>query len=315
MNSSELHVVFGSGPLGKNTMRALVDLGKRVRMVNRSGHADVPAGVEVVSGDAYDPASTREVSKGATSVYQCAQPEYHQWVTKFPALQSAVLEGAAANGAKFIVGDNLYMYGAPNGKSISADAPYKPISKKGQIRAAMAEAVLAAHKSGKVRAAIGRASNFVGPEYDIVGDMVFYKALAGKRMDFLGDADAPHTYTYIPDFGRGLAVLGTDDRSLGQAWIVPSLPPISNRDLAALIWKAAGQSGEPKFSSMGKMMVRIGGLFSPAARETVEQMYEWEKPYIVDSSKFERTFGISPTPLDTVIRESMAWYKAHPQVA
>ena len=41
------------------------------------------------------------------------------------------------------------------------------------------------------------------------------------------------------------------------------------------------------------MMVRVGGLFSPAVRETVEMMYEWEKPYVVDSSKFERTFGSS----------------------
>ncbi len=88
---SELHVVFGTGPLGKSTARALMSKGKTVRMVNRSGRAqDIPAEVEVVKGDAYRPAATRELTRGATAVYQCAQPEYHEWEEKFPPLQASM---------------------------------------------------------------------------------------------------------------------------------------------------------------------------------------------------------------------------------
>ncbi len=126
-NTNELHVIFGAGPLGKWTMRELVRLGKRVRVVNRSGEVkDAPAGVEVVRGDAYDPANTSLLTQGATAVYQCAQPAYHEWAEKFPPLQAAILQGAIANGAKLIVGDNLYTYGDPNGQTISEATPYNP---------------------------------------------------------------------------------------------------------------------------------------------------------------------------------------------
>ncbi len=313
MSNNELHVIFGTGPLGKATMYELVRMGKRVRMVNRSGKAEVPAGVEVVAGNAYDLNSTTELTRGATAVYQCAQPAYHEWAEKFPALQSAVLEGAAANGAKLIVGDNLYCYGDPNGRTITEDSPQNPHTKKGKVRKAMAEAVLAAHRAGKVRAAVGRASNFFAPEYDLIGDMVIYPALAGKSISLLGNLDAPHTFTYIPDFGKGLATLGTRDEALGQVWIVPSMKALTQRELANLLFKEIG--GTPKVSGLGKMMMRIGGLFNVGARETIEMMYEWEKPFVVDSSKFERTFGIHPITIEAAIRETVAWFRAHPKSA
>jgi hypothetical protein len=51
-DSGELHVVFGTGPVGMAVMDELVQRSTRVRMVNRSGGASVPDGVEVVGGDA-----------------------------------------------------------------------------------------------------------------------------------------------------------------------------------------------------------------------------------------------------------------------
>lgn len=55
-------------------------------------------------------------------------------------------------------------------------------------------------------------------------------------------------------------------------------------------------------------MMSLGGLFIPAARETAEMMYEFEKPFVVDSSKFERTFGLKATPLPEAIAQTVAWY-------
>ena len=107
---TELHVIFGTGALGKWTARELVRMGKRVRMINRSGKADqLPDSVEVIAGDAFDIAKNIQLTKGAEAFYQCAQPLYHQWVEKFPSMQTAILEAAATNGAKLIVADNLYM--------------------------------------------------------------------------------------------------------------------------------------------------------------------------------------------------------------
>ena len=160
---SDLHVIFGTGPLGKSTARELVRLGKQVRMVNHSGKATgLPFDVEIVSSDAYDVKKNIEMTRGADTVYQCAQPHYYEWVEKFPALQKAVLEAAVVNHNKLVVGDNLYMYGDTHGQLICEELPYLAHTKKGKLRAEMANAVMEAHRSGRVRAAIGRASNFFG---------------------------------------------------------------------------------------------------------------------------------------------------------
>ena len=308
--SAELHVVFGTGALGKATMRALVGMGKQVRVINRSGKAtDIPEGVEIVKGDAYNTADTITLTKNAAVVYQCAQPAYNEWAEKFPPLQAAILAGAAANHAKFIVAENLYMYGASNGNPIREDSPIAPISRKGRIRQAMSETLMAAHEKGIVRAAIGRASTFFGPEYDILAGLVFYPALVGKTINLFGRLDLPHTFTYIPDFGRALATLGTQDAALGQVWIAPCAPALTQRSLMDLLAKETGQASSVR--AAGKLLMSIIGLFSAGTRETVEMMYEFDQPYIVDSSKIERTFGLTPTPTPTAIAETVAWFHAH----
>jgi nucleoside-diphosphate-sugar epimerase len=308
-NTSELHVVFGTGPVGQWTMRALVDMGKRVRMVNRSGKADVPAGVEVVKADAYDLTSAKAAVQGATVVYQCAQPAYHEWAEKFPPLQSNILEAAASVGAKLIICDNLYMYGDPDGKPITEDMPYRAHTRKGKVRQAMAEAAMAAHKSGKLRVAIGRASDFFGP-YDMVqGEQLFMPSLTGKTANMFADLTQPHSFTYVKDFGKALAILGTRDEALGQAWIVPTAPATTQGQIVRFIEAATGQP--VKVRAVGKLMMRFVGLFSPAPKELVEMFYEFEKPFTVDSSRFERTFGMKPTPTADAIRETVAWFKTH----
>src|SRR5512147_1575187 len=156
MNEPEQHVIFGTGPVGLSVMNELVRKGKRVRVVNRSGKANVPTGVEVVKGDASDPASTRAICIGATVVYNCTNPPYTQWLELFPPMQAAVIDGAASAGAKLIVMENLYMYGPTGGKTLTEELPFHPTPRKGATRAKMAQDLMAAHRSGKVRVAAGR---------------------------------------------------------------------------------------------------------------------------------------------------------------
>ena len=311
MATNELHVIFGTGPLGSAVMRELVRRGKTVRMVNRAGRASVPTGVEVVSGDATDPASVRKVCQGASVIYQCAQPPYQDWVAKFPAIQAGIVAGAAQSGARLVVGDNLYMYGAVDGP-ISEDLPYTAHTKKGRLRGQMAKAILEAHQSGQVRATIGRGSDFYGPQVldSTLGERVFYPALAGKAASAIGNLDLPHTYTYIEDFGRGLVTLGEHDEALGQAWHIPNAPTTSTREILNILFEEIGQPA--KMSGMGKTMMRLGGLFIPGARETVEMMYEFEKPFVVESRKFQEAFGFTPTSHRDGIRCTIEWYRQHP---
>jgi nucleoside-diphosphate-sugar epimerase len=181
-NDKELHVIFGTGPVGMAVMNELISKGKCVRMVNRRGKANAPVGVEVIPGNAADPNSTRGICKGAAVVYNCTNPPYTQWPELFPALQAGVLEGAASAGAKLVVMENLYMYGPTSGKILTEDLPFNPTPRKGATRARMAQDLIAAHQSGKVRVTTGRAADFFGPGVmaSAAGDRLFYAVLEGK---------------------------------------------------------------------------------------------------------------------------------------
>ncbi|MFZ2424043.1 MAG: NAD-dependent dehydratase, partial [Anaerolineae bacterium] len=286
-----------------------------VRVVSRSGKmAEASQGVELAAGDLYDPGTVRRLTEGAAVAYQCAQPHYWEWPQKFPPLQAAIIEGLTGTNTKLVLAENCYLYGDTDGALLTEALPYAATTRKGKVRAAMSEAALAAHKAGKVQVTIGRGSDFFGPWAldSAFGGRVFYPALAGKAASFGGKLDLPHTTTYIGDFGKALVILGERDEALGQAWHVHSdRPQITQRQFAELLYR---ETGHPmKASGVSKLMMALVGLFIPGARETVEMMYEFEKPFVVASSKFERAFGVKATPIQDAIKATVAWYRAHPQ--
>ncbi len=309
-NPSSFQVVFGSGPLGLSVVDELISRGQPVRVVNRSGKANTPAEVEIIQADVYDPQQALRACEGAAFVYQCAQPPYHQWLEKFPSLQQNLLEASAAVGALLIIGENLYMYGEVKG-SIHEGLPYAATTRKGQLRARMAEAALEAHQKGRLPVVIGRASDFFGPRVlsSTLGERVFVPALRGKTASFTGNLDLPHSYTYIKDFGKALVRLAMEEQAYGQVWHVPTAPAVTQRQIGQTIFEILGQPA--KMSGMGRWMMAIGGLFIPEARETVEMMYEFEKPFVMDSSKFTQAFGQTATPLHEALSETIAWYRAY----
>ncbi len=309
------HVILGTGAIGRAIADELSSRGESVRMVNRSGKMDeVPAGVGVVASDLYDPARVREVTRDAKVVYQSAQPHYDEWPQKFPPLQKSIIEGLIGSDAKLVLIENLYMYGEVNGKRLTEDMPYNAHTRKGNVRGEISKAAFEAHKAGLVRVTAGRGGNFFGPWGldSTMGARAFYPLLDGKPAQFIGRTDLPHTHTYIKDFGKALVILGERAEADGQAWHVPNdQPTMTQGELIRLFAEAAGV--EPKMSSMGKLMMSIGGLFIPEAKESVEMMYEFNKPFVIDSSKFEKTFGLKATPIREAVKETVAWYKSHPK--
>jgi nucleoside-diphosphate-sugar epimerase len=306
----ELHVVFGTGPVGMSVMDELVQRGpRRVRMVNRSGAARAPDGVEVVGGDATDEAFTREASEGASVVYFALNPPYNKWPELFPRLQAGVLEGAASAGAKLIAMENLYMYGPTDGRPITEDLPYAPNTRKGRVRATMSKELMEAHRSGRVRVAIGRASDFFGPRVitSAAGEQVFGRAVEGKSAQVAGDPDQPHTYTYVPDIGKGLVILGEREEALGRAWHLPSPETLTTRQFVEMIFEEVGKPA--RVQAAPKIVLRAIGLFNPAIRETIEMLYEFEEPFVVDHSRFEREFGEQATLLREAIQHTVRWYR------
>jgi nucleoside-diphosphate-sugar epimerase len=310
--SAARHVIFGTGAIGLATHDALRRRGEQVRLVNRSGHARVADDVEVVAGDARDPAFTTAVSQGAAVVYQTLNPPYHEWTAQFPALQAGVLAAAEAAGARLVSMENVYMYGRPDGHPLTEDRPYAAHTKKGRLRGRMARELLAAHQAGRVQVAIGRASDYFGPRggaQSNLGDRVCPAALAGKTATVLGDPDQPHTYTYIPDIGEGLAVLGEHPDAPGQVWHLPNDPDThTTRRLVDIIYQHAGQP-RSTVRAMPPLLLRALGLANRTLRELAEMQYQFDEPFIVDSSKIATKLGVPATPIGQALAHTLAGYR------
>jgi len=308
MNEGSLHVVLGTGPLGLAVARHLAARGDRVRAANRGGRADLPDSVEVVSANVAEAADAKRACDGAAVVYHCANPPYAKWGDLHPPLMDAIIEGAAGAGARLVFGDNLYAYGPVDGP-LMEDLPSLARGPNGRTRARIAETLMRAHETGRIQATIGRGSDFFGPHAHLstVGDRVFARAIAGKPAQLLGNPDVPHTVTYIEDFARALVTLGERDEALGQVWHVPSPETVTMRRFVQMVFESAGQP--PRLRAAPRWGIAMAALLNPTLRAVKEQLYQSERPWVVDSSKFERAFGWTAMPLQDAVAATVAWFR------
>ena len=308
MQPNAENVIFGTGPLGLAVADRLMSSGRRVRLVNRSGKADAPQAVEVIAADVTDPAAARTVCEGAAIVFHCASGPYGRWPQTLPPIMHGIIEGAAAAGARLVYGDNLYMYGPVDGP-IREDLPNRPIGPTTRVRAEVATTLMNAHAAGTVRATIGRASDFYGPHarQSKVGDGVFARALAGKPAQTVGDPDALHTYTFIHDFAAGLVTLAQRDEALGEVWHVPSAETITTRRFIEMVFEQVQRPA--RLQTVPRLMISMLGVFIPPMRAVRETLYQSERPWMVDDSKFAGAFGSRPSSHEQAIAETLAWFQ------
>jgi nucleoside-diphosphate-sugar epimerase len=317
---NELHVVYGTGPVGIAVIDTLVAQGKPVRVVTRTGERrHLSPAVEVTRGDATDPVDARRVCAGATHVYNCTNPaDYHRWPELFPPLQRGVLEGAAANGAKLIVMENLYMYGPHGGIPMTETMPMHGRGLRSTTRVRMTEELFAAHRGGRVRVASVRASDLFGPfvTQSLVGEPFFVPLLSGKPAQLFANLDVPHSLSYVRDVGEALVQVGADDRALGRAWHAPNAPAVTLREFARLLGEAAGVT--PHLRALPRAVTRavlpLMGLGVPAVRGLRENLHIMYEPYVVNHDAYTQSFGDHATSLRTALRETIGWYRTHTTV-
>lgn len=312
MNTSDqIHLIVGAGPIGGGTARHLADAGHQVIVVTRSGTGPQHPGIRLVAADASHQGRLTEVAVGAHAIYNCANPAYHRWATDWPPLAASLLGAAEATGARLVTMSNLYMYAA-NSSPMRATDPLDPPSKKGAIRAQMWNSALAAHEAGRVRVTEARASDFFGPglgQNGHFGDRVVPKLLAGKSVSFIGPPDVAHSWSYVDDVCTTLATLGTDDRALGRAWHVPTLPPMTSQQLADALSRVAGH-GSAKVGTLPKLALRLAGIFSKPIRELDEIRYQFTAPFEIDAAPTTEAFGLEATPLSAQVEATIASSRA-----
>jgi nucleoside-diphosphate-sugar epimerase len=299
-----LHVVVGAGAVGVATAGLLAARGDEVRLVSRRGTGPEHPSVERVAADATDSAALARLTQGAGALYNCAAPPYHRWTSDWPPLAAALLDAAEATGAVLVSAGNLYLYGPVDGP-LTEDLPARPAGPKARVRARMWQDALARHEAGRIRTADVRASDHLGAgSRSLLTAAVLPRVLAGRRASVPADLDAPRTWTAIGDVARTLVAVADDEGAWGRAWHVPSVAPLSVRDVVTRAC-ALADAPPPRLSTMPAPVLWLGGLANPLVRELRETQYQFRKPFVMDSSTATAAFGIAPTPIEESIAETV----------
>ncbi|MEU3191419.1 NAD-dependent epimerase/dehydratase family protein [Streptomyces sp. NPDC006992] len=306
--TGSLHTVLGAGPAGTSLALELARRGHAVRLVDRAGSGEPLGGVERLKGDVGTVDGALAAIDGADVVYHCVNVAYHLQVDVMPGIQGAVLGAVARTGARLVVLDTLYPYGETHGEVMTEDTPWRAATAKGRMRAALDENYLAAHEEGRARVVLGRSADFVGPRVlnSTLGGAVFPAALTDGEVLALGDIDLKHSYTNILDVARGLAVLGENPSGEGRVWHLPTAPARTTREILTALGDLVGHP----LRTVTMHEARPFGPFDETFMNSyAELFYQHTEPQIMDSTAFQQKFDVEPTPIETTLRETLAWYR------
>lgn len=294
-----LHVIVGAGLVGTTTAELLAARGEQVRIISRRGTGPQHPAIERVAADAADAERLSRLTETAVALYNCVNPQYDRWLTDWPPIAAALRTAAERTGAVLVTAGNLYGYGPVDGP-ITPATPLAATHPKLRMRADMWRADLAAHQAGSIRTTEVRASDYI--EANSMLSFVLAKPLlAGKRAYVPIALDQPHSWTSVSDVARTLVAVSGDERAWGTAWPVPTNPPLTVRQLAERFAAVAGAPA-PKLTEIPSPVMWTVGLFSMMVRELRTTRYQFQRPFVLDSSVTEQTFGISPTPFEVSLR-------------
>ena len=265
------------------------------------------------AADAADPEAAADAAKGASVIYQCLNAPYTQWPERFPPLQRGVLAAAERTGALLVSLENLYGYGPAGGKPMTEDLPLAATGVKGRARAAMTAELLAA------AAPAGSASPSAGPRTSSAPASPRAPRSASGSSATPWPGGAP-TSSATPACRTPTATSRTSPPAWppwaptpaqsAQVWHLPGPATGTTRALLDLV---AGQVGHPvAVRSLSKLAVRALGLVNPTLRELAEISYQFDEPFVLDTSKYESAFGAAGTPLADAIAATVAWYRTRP---
>ncbi len=302
-----LHVIVGAGAVGSATAHLLAADGEQVRMITRSGSGPQHPAIERVAADAGDADRLVALTQGAVAIYNCVNPLYHQWLTDWPPIGEALRRAAERSGAVLTTAANLYPYG-PVWGPITERTPLAATHPKLRIRGDMWRADLAAHEAGKIRTTEVRASDYIEAN-SILSFVMAKPLLAGKRAYVPAKIDILHSFTSINDVARLLVTVAKDERAWGRAWHVPTNDPMTVRQLATQFTEVAGAPA-PKVSSMPYAALWAAGVFNPFIRELRTTYYQWSKPFVLDSTLAQETFGLRPTPMADALQDTITQAQA-----
>jgi len=305
-------ILGAGGPIGDELAKLLAASHTPFRLVGRKPKSI--AGGAAFAADLSDREQTVQAVAGSQVAYLLVGLTYDLkvWQDLWPRIMANTIEACKRAQAALLFFDNVYMYGRVDGP-MTEDTPYAPCSKKGEIRARIATALMTEVKAGRLRAMIARSADFYGPhtQHGVPNVLVFEAFARSAKASWLVNATVPHSFTFTPDAARGVAMLAERDSAWNQVWHLPTAPnPPTGVEFITMAAKEFGVP--PKYRVLSRPMLRVAGWFNPLVRESYEMLYQNDSPYLFDSSKFAKEFGFPGTPYAEGIRIAAASYQHNP---
>jgi nucleoside-diphosphate-sugar epimerase len=299
-------ILGANGTIASELSKYLPQYTDKIRQASRNPKK-VNASDELFSADLLNYQQVEKAVAGSEVTYLLAGLKYDikVWRDQWPKVMKHTIDACKKHNSKLVFFDNVYSYGLVKG-TMTEETPFNPTSKKGEVRAKIATQLLEEIKAGNLQGMIVRAADFYGPNVllSLTHSMVTEKLKAKKSAQWIGDPKKIHSFTYTPDAGKAVAVLGNTPSAFNQTWhALTSQEKITGEQYVRMACELAGQPY--KIQQLPKWGVRALGLFIPVLREFVEMMYQYENDYFFDSSKFEKEFGMSATSYKIGIAETL----------
>jgi nucleoside-diphosphate-sugar epimerase len=293
-----MQTILGSGgAIGMELAKALREFTKEIQLVSRNPKP-VSGDEKLLPADLTDKSQVAKAVAGSEICYLTIGFDYNTklWQEKWPALIKNVVEACIQHGSKLVFFDNVYAIGGDNVKHITENSPLSPTSKKGEVRAFVDKYIIENTEKGALQAIIARSPDFFGPvaEKSVLMSVVHANLQKGKSAQWFCNADVVHTTGYAPDLARGTAILGNAPEAFNQIWNLPvDAERITGRGWVKLFCQA--MNVVTKVEVLPAWGVKALGMFVPVLKEMHEMLYQFDRDYYFDSTKFCNAFAYTPT--------------------
>ena len=302
-----MQTILGSGgAIGIELAKALKEYTSQIRLVSRNPKK-VNETDELFKANLLNASEVKNAVQGSSIIYVTVGFPYNYkiWRECWPKFTENVIDACMEYDCKLVFFDNIYMYDPNYLDGMNEETPINPPSKKGKIRAEIAEMILSKVKEGKLTALIARSADFYGPgikNTSMLTETVFKPLSSGKKANWMASPNFKHSFTYTPDAGKATALLGNSEKAYNQVWHLPTAEnPFTGQEWIDTIAKE--MNVKPKTQTATKFIVKLLGLFIPLMREMPEMMYQYDRDYVFNSDKFTNHFDFKPTPYLDGIRE------------
>lgn len=303
-----MQTILGSGgAIGTELTKHLTKYTDHIRLVSRNPKKVNPTD-ELFSCDLLNKESVQKAVEGSEICYVTVGLKYSSkvWEEQWHIIIDNVIEACKYHKSKLVFFDNVYSIGGDNVQNITENSPISPTSRKGRVRAEISKKLMSYFDKSELDVMIVRSPDFFSSliQNSALMIMVYDNLKKGKKAQWFCSGDFIHSIGYAPELAKGMAMLGNEKDTYNQIWNLP----VDNKKLTGKQWAAlfAELMGiENKFSATPAIIFKVIGWFVPMMSELHDMIYQYDREYFFDSSKFNNRFNYKPISNREAVLETL----------